>query len=136
MKGLGSELASFLFKLVHGLLPTQDRVARLGLANGDLVGTCLHCRLDPEDLLHCFFGCTKSMVTSLSLLGWIQHLVPHLSPEAALCLELRQELSEMEELAVVCTLATGLKYIWEVRLAKKAVVTYKMRAEIEAKISW
>ena len=135
VKGLGSELASFLFKLVHGLLPTQDRVARLGLANGDLVGTCLHCRLDPEDLLHCFFGCTKSMVTSLSLLGWIQHLVPHLSPEAALCLELRQELSEMEELAVVCTLATGLKYIWEVRLAKKAVVTYKMRAEIEAKIS-
>ena len=32
-KGLGSDLTSFLFKLIHGLLPTQDRVARLGLAN-------------------------------------------------------------------------------------------------------
>ena len=34
-KGLGSDRTSFLFKLVNGLLPTQDRVARLGLADGD-----------------------------------------------------------------------------------------------------
>ena len=44
-------------------------------------------------------------------------------------------MSEIEELAVVSTLAVGLKYIWEVRMAKKTVVTYKMRAEVEAKIS-
>ena len=79
IKGLGSELASFMFKLLHGLLTTQDRVARLGLTNGDPIGTCLLCRLDCEDLLHCFFGCTKSMVTGLTLLGWVQCLVPNLS---------------------------------------------------------
>ena len=41
-KGLGSDLTSFMFKLLHRLLPTQDRVARLGLAEGDPRGICLH----------------------------------------------------------------------------------------------
>ena len=116
-KGLGSELTSFLFKLIHGLLPTQDRVAILGLTNNGQMGTCLLCNIEPEDLLHCFFGCTKSLVTGLTLLGWVQHLVPDLSPESALTLDLQQELSEHEELAAVCTLAVGLKYIWEARVA-------------------
>ena len=75
------------------------------------------------------------MVTGLTLLGWVQYLLPNLSPETALQLDFRQELSEIEELAVICTLATGLKYIWEARTSKKVVETYKMRAEIEAKIS-
>ena len=99
------------------------------------MGTCLLCNIEPEDLLHCFFGCTKSLVTGLTLLGWVQHLVPDLSPESALTLDLQQELSEHEELAAVCTLAVGLKYIWEARVAKKLVATFKMRAEVEATIS-
>ena len=31
-KGLGPELSSFLFKMLHRLLPTQERIARLGIA--------------------------------------------------------------------------------------------------------
>ena len=38
-------------------------------------------------------------------------------------------------MAALCTLTTGLKYIWEARLAKKVVMKYKMRAEIEAKVT-
>ena len=75
------------------------------------------------------------MVTTLTLLGWLQFLVPTLSPEAVLCLDLTQELTVTEELAMVCTLATGLKFIWEARVSKKRVETTKMRSEIEAKIS-
>ena len=68
MKGLGSQLASFLFKLVHGLLPSQDRVATVGLA---VLGTCQQCSLEVEDLEHCFFRCPKNVMSGLTLLGWV-----------------------------------------------------------------
>ena len=114
---------------------TPDRVARLGLTNDGQMDTCLLCNIEPEDLLHCFFGCTKSLVSGLTLLGWVQNLVPDLSPESAITLDLQQELSEHEELATVCTLAVGLKYIWEARVGKKLVATFEMRAKVEATIS-
>ena len=136
LKGLGSELISFQFKMVHRLLPTRQRVARLGLDEGQ-AGLCLHCRGEVEDLTHCFFDCPKNMVVGLALLGCVQQLCPGLSADAAVRLEL--DLFGMhtdeESLAALCILTTGLKYIWETRLEKKVVHKYKMRAEIEAKVS-
>ena len=44
------------------------------------------------------------------------------------------DLLELEERAVVFTLAVGLKFIWEARVAKKIIQVHKMRAEMEAKI--
>ena len=45
------------------------------------------------------------------------------------------ELTEKEELAIITLLACGLKYIWEARLEKKTVYLFKMRAEVEARVS-
>ena len=53
----------------------------------------------------------------------------------ALRLELGPDLRDVDQLAVVCLLATGLVYIWATRVLKKAIYPYKMRAEVEAKIS-
>ena len=133
-QGLDSELTSFLFKLLHGLLPTQDRVTRFGLA-GPNQGVCQLCLLEVEDQVHAFFSCPKSMLAGLALLGYVQTFVPNLSPESALKLDLGSELSEQKVLATVCVLATGLKYIWQARQDKKQVATFRMRAEIEAIIS-
>ena len=47
----------------------------------------------------------------------------------------RDGLDEVDLLAAVCLLSVGLKYIWETRIEKKAIYLYKMRAEIEARIS-
>ena len=92
-RGLGSELSSFLFKLLHGLLPTQDRVARIGMADDEVLGLCLLCRTEVEDLAHCFFECPKNIEAGLALLGYAQHVVPNLSPENALLLDFQQDLS-------------------------------------------
>ena len=132
-KGLGSDLTSFLFKLVHCLLPTQDRVSRLGGAEGR--GLCLLCHDEIEDQLHAFFTCQHSSVAGHALLGYLQGAVQGLTPEASLRLELDPSLNEKEELATICVLSTGLKYIWETRLLKKQISTFRMRAELEAKIS-
>ena len=132
--GLGSELTSFLFKLLHGLLPTQDRVTRFGLA-GPNQGLCQLCQREVEDQVHAFFTCPHSLHAGLALIGYVQYCVPHLSPEAALKLDIGPDLSEQKVLATVCMLATGLKYIWKERQDKKQVATFKMRAEIEAIVS-
>ena len=130
IRGLGSDLTGFMFKLVHCLLPTQDRVSRLGGTDG-----ACNFFADIETPVHAFFECQHSMLAGLALLGYVQGLVPDLSPEAALRLEMGMQLDEEEELAIMCMLASGLKYIWEARVEKKQVQTFKMRSEVEARVS-
>ena len=65
----------------------------------------------------------------------MQQILPDLSSEDAVLLDFGCRLAEEEILAVQCILITGLKYIWEARLAKKVVIKHKMRAEIEAKVT-
>ena len=76
-----------------------------------------------------------SSTAGMALLGYVQSVVPNISAEAALRLELGQDMTEGEQLATVCLLATGLKFIWSTRTEKKSVILFKMRAEIETQIS-
>ena len=131
MKGIESHLTAFLFKLLHRLLPTKDRVSRLTGEDG----TCNFCSEDVEDLGHAFFSCSHSRVAGLALLGWVQSICPNLQPEDVLVLQLGGGLPEIDELAAVYTIATGLLYIWEARVHRKQVTPFLVRAELEAKIS-
>ena len=93
-KGLGPELTSFQFKMIHCLLPTQERVARIGLNEGN-PGLCLHCRLDIETVPHSLIDCPRNMQVGLALLGCVQQVLPDLSAEAAgfrLCATRRRKL--------------------------------------------
>ena len=134
--GLESRLTSFLLKLLRCLPPTQDRAQRLGVADGADPGMCQLCHDEPEDPVHALFSCHHSQGTGLALLGYAQKNVPNLSPEAAVRLDFGGvRLSEKEELATVCLLATGWLYIWETRVNKKQVCLYRMRAEVEAMVT-
>ena len=59
----------------------------------------------------------------------VQQLLPDLTPEAAVLLDLGISLGEEENLAALVMLTTGLKYIWEYRLANKSISTFKMMAD-------
>ena len=134
--GLESRITSFLFKLLHHLLPTQDRIQRLGVSDGEQPGMCQLCHDGVEDRMHTLFYCNHSQVAGHALLGYAQKLIPDLSPEAALRLAVGGAgLSDEEELASVCLLATGWLFIWETRLNKKHNPLYRMRAELEAMVS-
>ena len=58
LKGLGSESTSFLFKLLHRILPTEERVSRI------LTNSSPNCKLCPTpaigDLEHSFFNCVST----------------------------------------------------------------------------
>ena len=69
------------------------------------------------------------------MIGYLQSCIPQLSADEAVRVDLGQELDDVDQLAAVCLLATGLKYIWDTRTEKKVVYLYRMRAEIEARIS-
>ena len=120
--------------MVHNLLPTQERLIRFRLASQEM-GLCTLCRLDVEDNVHAFFLCPNNNVAGLCVLGWIQVLVPNLSQEDAIKVDLGDSMTGDEEVAVLQVLAISLKYIWEARLSKKMVTVHQIRSEIEANIT-
>ena len=74
LKGLGSEATSFIWKLLHRLLPTEQRLARI-LPNSSQ--TCKYCPTPATaDLEHCFFSCVKTGDVGGSLLASIRQLEP------------------------------------------------------------
>ena len=94
INGLGSQLTSFLFKLLHGLLPTQDRVHRLGVDAGDQPGLCQHCHEEAEDPL----PSTCSLLLSHDPSGW--------TGTVRVCPEHCPNLPNLRTLATICLLVT------------------------------
>ena len=127
LHGLESDLSSFLFKPLHRIIPSQDRVSRIVRAEEQVHGLCQLC--------HAFFSCPHNRVADLGLLGLIEGICTDLQPEDALQLYLGEDLPPDDELVAVYLVATGLKFIWEARLAKKQTSLFQVRAEQGAKIS-
>ena len=130
-KGLSSDQTSFLFRLLHQLLPTQDRVNRIT----NVQGLCKHCHVTTEDLQHALFSCQHSRAAAEVLLGYAHITIPGLSPQGLLRLDFGCELEDDDLLATLCIISTGLNYIWQARADKKVVSQFMMRAEIEAIIT-
>ena len=77
---------------------------------------------------------SPATTTELLALAWLG-ICSDLQPDDALQLHLGEDLPPDGELAAVYMVATGLKFIWEARLAKKQTSLFQVRAELEAKIS-
>ena len=59
LRGLGAEATSFLWKLLHRLLPSEERLARI-LPNSS--NNCKICATPTNtDLHHCFFQCVSTV---------------------------------------------------------------------------
>ena len=135
MKGLDSCQTSFLFKLMHNILPTRSRLHRMRI-EGNLTNCCGLCDLieEEEDLIHAFFVCSNNSIAGLALLGYIQKIAGNVSDRDCLSLNFGTDLGDVERLAAVLILATGLSFIWEQRVQKKTVLLFTVRAELEAKV--
>ena len=77
---LGPSLTTFLFKLLHQILPTAERVSRI-LANQS--PHCTRCRLNPpatETLNRSMFDCQASQTAGAVLLNGLRKFIPNLTP--------------------------------------------------------
>ena len=130
LHGLGSELMSFLFKVLHDILPTQERIAR---TNVTVNGNCKLCiSNDQEDLLHALIRCPGNQGIGLAVINCLpgeRELQDHH------VLKLQLDLEEPLELPEVWFLAAAWNSLWESRRLGKRPLLYKVRAELEAKVS-
>ena len=130
-RGLGPEIITFLWRLLHRLLPTQDRLHRIVRITTPSPN-CKHCQDQvPEDLAHAFFGCNFNSNAGTLLLRSLSSLVPGITAPQILCLSVPVDISD--ELPVVWLISNFLNIIWINRVEKKRVQLFQTRAELEAR---
>lgn len=131
LKGLGTEASSFLWKLLHRILPTEDRLARI-LPNS--MPSCKICPNPPTaDLEHCFFQCVSTREVGSLLLTLLRVVDPAATASSTLRLEFLTD--ESMEMPIVWIIAHTLLYLWGVRAGGKIVSRFATRASLESKIS-
>ena len=133
LPGLGPELTSFIFKLLHQVLPTQERVARTSpvVAPTCKSPSCTGGHI--EDLQHALIHCCGNNGVGVRLVELAQVLAPGVGVDRLLHLDVVVE--EDDEFACVWWLAAGLMAIWNLRKSGKKVEQYLVRAQLEAKIN-
>ena len=130
LHGLGSEHVSFLFKVLHDLLPTQERIARTSVI---VDGKCRLCDLNVmEDLEHALIRCPGNQGVGQTLLHC---LPPGNGLQGQDVLQLQLDVDEPLQLPVVWFLAAAWLSLWESRRRGKRPELYKVRADLEAKVS-
>ena len=104
LQGLSPSSKSFLFKLVHQLLPSRARVNRIIPANSPL---CWCGSGESETYLHSFYTCSKNSEASDAMLRCAKTYDTELTPEKSLSLQVKAD--EVFMLATLIT--TGLETI-------------------------
>ena len=130
LRGLSPESKSFLFKLIHELLPCKERLHQLGQSATSL---CWCNSGEVETYKHLFFQCDMNKQAGQSLLKCLKSYDSLLTEEKCLRLELGS--SEPFTLPSVSLLVTGLELIWKNRRQKKRTAVISIRAELENSVS-
>ena len=131
LKGIGSEATTFLWKMVHNLLPTEARLARI-LKNSSEI-----CKLCPTpkvaDLQHCLFECN----TSKDIGEWLLYIfrLYDRTVNATRLIKLDFKVEGPDELPFVWFLSHTLLHVWNMRRAGKISSIATTRAVLERKIS-
>ena len=130
--GIPPDLASFLWKMLHDLLPTQSKLHRMGSNNSP---TCkIQGCLEDGTLQHELIHCNGNDSVGIKLLQCLQHHLPDLSPADVLRLQ-HGDIGGDISLPVTLITAITLNYVWKERQAGLAIRSYRVRAEIEQYIA-
>ena len=133
LPGLGPDNISFLFRLLHQLLPTKERIARTKpnanpecRAHGCQAGVV-------EDLSHALIYCHANDGVGLKLLDGLRDAQHDLQADAALRLEFQVGIEL--ELPVVWLSSCILRIIWNMRQTNTRIRHYLIRSQLEAEIN-
>ena len=130
LKGIDSNLVSFNFKLIHGLLVTKKRIQEL---NRLASSCCTHCDENvEEDLKHALFECNFNNNIGNKILTTLQQLDEDINPEKILSFDLRR-IEEVKELPAMIFTYTGLMEIWNKRSKNSRINLYDIRSTLEAR---
>ena len=133
LPGLGPENVSFLFKLMHNSLVTQERLSR---TSPNIRPTCKFpgCPgTDTEDRCHALYHCPGNNDVGKCIFRSISNFVPGLEIEDAITLDFHVD--DPLELPVVWALAVAWSSLWDLRQKQTRPQLYMVRAQMEAKIA-
>ena len=130
LPGLSPDSKSFLFKLIHELLPSKERIHHLTPASSPL---CWCNTGAIETYQHIFYQCSKNDESGQALLRCVRSYDRNLTEAKSLRIELNSD--EPFLLASISLLSSGMEFIWENRKFKKSTNLHSMRAELESSIS-
>ena len=131
IKGLESSEYTFLWKMIHNLLPTQQRLNRI-LVNVTSDKCTLCNSLEVCNLAHALFNCRFISNVSNWLLEHLHAIVPNLTPAQVILLDFKVD--DNLQLPVVWFIPKTLSIIWNTRLNKKAANLFTTRAPLEADV--
>ena len=131
LRGLNSDQTSFLFKLLHNILPTNERLYRLNLKDSQACSLCTSGNSD--NLEHAFLECSHNNEINAWLLRLCRNTVPSCSVSDIVHLNL--SLSTPLALPVIWILSHTFHLVWNLRCNKKAINRVVVRAELEARVN-
>jgi hypothetical protein len=116
--GRSPDQKSFNFKMMQSLLPTRERLARVGKI---ISSDCLYCAGVTDTTAH-LLKCPLGSQVSVPLFNCLKDIQPDITPEDITICKFRR--SEALELPVVWLTYMCLTYIWEERiLGRQAKLT-------------
>ena len=131
LKGIGPDMFTFLWRLLHRLLPTQDRVHRI-IKTKSSNSNCQLCQDGvTEDLQHAFFQCSFNTNAGDHLTRCLSTVMPGIDSTKILILNF--DLEESDQFPCVWFASHLLYNIWNCRAEKKRVRILTIRADLEAR---
>ena len=131
-KGLPSDLRSFLWRMVHDLLPTPSRMFRLKLPNISSENCQLCTESTCGDLAHCLLSCPFNDGVEAIIYRALSKHNKILSKNEIVHLDF--EVGN-QELPVMFLVGTVFLYVWTCRKEKKVCRMQQIRATLEAKVN-
>ena len=131
LPGLTPEMKTFLWKLLHKILPTQDRLLRMKKSKSPL-GHCQLCQAEVvENLEHALITCQFNQNVGNLLVDGVSVMVPNITSNQVLRLELDVEADK--ELPLVLMIGHTLESIWSCRMKKIQIQPFLIRSDLEAR---
>ena len=130
LPGLTSNKSSFLWKMLHDILPTRERMHRMSLP-GVPSAVCTLCLDNEEDNSeHALLTCSYIKVGADNLLLALRQEIPDMTLERIKFLDFRSD----DLYPVTFLTATVLEQLWLSRTEKKRCTWPSIRAQVESEI--
>ena len=128
--GLTPDKKSFLFRMMHNILPNKERLHRIKKA---ATPYCVFCPDLHIDNIEHLFNCPKYSHITVPLIEALGSALP----EATVydIATLRLPLQESNELPVVWLLSTTLMHVWNARKEGKVLTTVSFKADVQADLN-
>ena len=129
IRGLSGVQRSFLFRLLHNLLPTRSRLHRMNLTEDPYCDICPQ-RIE-QDTIHCFLQCSFNFIINDWIIAVLYDLNPNLLQIELTSLDivkLNLETDDESRLPILWFLSVSLSLLWKSRISKRPISLQSLRA--------